>query len=232
MIANTAIRITLWLFLIWASVWFSNLGYAWRWCCSHHWWQSYCDGSMGKWVCWDWTYSPTCGCASSNTTSRSNNSAYFATPVIPTCTANSSYNSSRGACECYYWFKVQGTRCVVDPALNCPIKYPWTVYRESDNKCICPEWNPMGRDPITKSCPPTTAQCHLKIWIYSHANSNWGCDCDSWYHIVNGTCTTIPKKNKTTYKGWEKSKGEEEYHYGWRTIGILFYWIIKYNQKK
>lgn len=33
-----------------------------RGCCSYHGGQSYCDTSVGRWVCNDGTYSPTCGC--------------------------------------------------------------------------------------------------------------------------------------------------------------------------
>ena len=32
-------------------------------CCSWHGGQSYCDSSVGRWVCADGTYSPSCGCA-------------------------------------------------------------------------------------------------------------------------------------------------------------------------
>lgn len=31
-------------------------------CCSYHGGQSYCDTSVGRWVCNDGTYSPSCGC--------------------------------------------------------------------------------------------------------------------------------------------------------------------------
>ena len=34
-----------------------------RGCCSWHGGQSYCDTSVGRWVCGDGTYSPSCGCA-------------------------------------------------------------------------------------------------------------------------------------------------------------------------
>jgi hypothetical protein len=32
-------------------------------CCSYHGGQSYCDTSVGRWVCDDGTYSPSCGCS-------------------------------------------------------------------------------------------------------------------------------------------------------------------------
>ena len=38
--------------------------YAGRGCCSWHGGQSYCDRNIGKWVCNDGTYSPTCTCSS------------------------------------------------------------------------------------------------------------------------------------------------------------------------
>lgn len=31
-------------------------------CCSHHGGQDYCDSSVGRWVCGDGTYSPSCEC--------------------------------------------------------------------------------------------------------------------------------------------------------------------------
>lgn len=33
-----------------------------RGCCSYHGGQAYCDSSVGRWVCQDGTYSPTCTC--------------------------------------------------------------------------------------------------------------------------------------------------------------------------
>ena len=39
-----------------------NSVYAARGCCSHHGGVAYCDSSVGKYVCADGTYSPSCGC--------------------------------------------------------------------------------------------------------------------------------------------------------------------------
>lgn len=36
--------------------------YAGRGCCSWHGGQDYCDNNVGKWVCKDGTYSPSCTC--------------------------------------------------------------------------------------------------------------------------------------------------------------------------
>lgn len=41
---------------------FPKSTYAGRGCCSWHGGQSYCDTSVGRWVCADGTYSPSCGC--------------------------------------------------------------------------------------------------------------------------------------------------------------------------
>lgn len=51
--------LTLFAFVLisWPSYSFAGQG-----CCSHHGGQSYCDTSVGSWVCNDGTYSPTCGC--------------------------------------------------------------------------------------------------------------------------------------------------------------------------
>jgi len=50
------------LFVLIAISWpsYSDAG---RGCCSWHGGQSYCDTSVGRWVCNDGTYSPSCGCA-------------------------------------------------------------------------------------------------------------------------------------------------------------------------
>lgn len=46
------------LIISWPS--FSDAGQG---CCSYHGGQSYCDTSVGRWVCSDGTYSPSCGCS-------------------------------------------------------------------------------------------------------------------------------------------------------------------------
>lgn len=48
--------------------------YAGRGCCSHHGGQDYCDKEVGKWVCEDGTYSPSCTCAK---TTNNNSKADF-----------------------------------------------------------------------------------------------------------------------------------------------------------
>lgn len=47
--------------------------YAGRGCCSHHGGQNYCDTSVGKWVCRDGTYSPSCTCQKVNNNTNNNN---------------------------------------------------------------------------------------------------------------------------------------------------------------
>lgn len=50
-----------------------NKVFAARGCCSHHGGQNYCDTSVGKWVCNDGTYSPTCTCQKVSSTDNAKN---------------------------------------------------------------------------------------------------------------------------------------------------------------
>ena len=50
----------------------SDTVYAGRGCCSHHGGQAYCDTSVGKWVCKDGTYSPSCTCYKENSNTTNN----------------------------------------------------------------------------------------------------------------------------------------------------------------
>lgn len=55
-------------------------------CCSWHGGQSYCDTSVGRWVCNDGTYSPSCGCtyiAPKATTTQPPAKKVVATPTEP-----------------------------------------------------------------------------------------------------------------------------------------------------
>ena len=47
--------------------------YASRGCCSHHGGQNYCDTAVGKWVCKDGTYSPSCTCQKIKNNTNNNN---------------------------------------------------------------------------------------------------------------------------------------------------------------
>lgn len=46
--------------------------YASQGCCSHHGGMDYCDRDVGKWVCEDGTYSPTCTCRKTNDNNEEN----------------------------------------------------------------------------------------------------------------------------------------------------------------
>lgn len=69
------IRITKYIFLIISLLFIDmSITHASRGCCSHHGGQDYCDTAVGKWVCKDGTYSPTCACKNlKNNNSNSNN---------------------------------------------------------------------------------------------------------------------------------------------------------------
>jgi len=41
----------------------NSISYAQRGCCSHHGGVAYCDNNIGRQVCRDGSYSPSCGCA-------------------------------------------------------------------------------------------------------------------------------------------------------------------------
>lgn len=43
---------------------FPLFSFAKQWCCSHHWWVFWCASNWRQ-ICNDWTYSPSCTCGSS-----------------------------------------------------------------------------------------------------------------------------------------------------------------------
>ena len=47
-----------------------------QWCCSRHKWVAYC-ASNGRYVCNDWTYSPTCTCWGSVNRNNYYKSSYY-----------------------------------------------------------------------------------------------------------------------------------------------------------
>lgn len=63
MVKNGLFAYSLFVFLLTLFVLFPKNVLAGKGCCSWHGGQAYCDTSVGRWVCNDGTYSPSCGCA-------------------------------------------------------------------------------------------------------------------------------------------------------------------------
>lgn len=62
-----------------------STAYASRGCCSNHGGQNYCDTSVGKWVCNDGAYSPSCTCQEINSNNETANKNYSSFNKINNC---------------------------------------------------------------------------------------------------------------------------------------------------
>jgi len=114
---------------------------AWRWCCSWHGWQSYCADN-GRWVCNDGTYSPSCTCTPPQKTITY---TYWTT-------TNNSFDITK---QIKLWTTTTTKTLTNDE--KCNKKYPWTIYRSSDNRCACP-WDTKWTSSWSKenNCTKTT----------------------------------------------------------------------------
>lgn len=149
--------------------------YAWRWCCSYHGGQAYCNN--GRWVCKDGTYSPTCTCG-------------WGYSYISYCPKNSTSNGI-GWCICNIWYVSSSDlkSCMKDPNITCNEKYPGTYFSNTENACICPGINIWRRDKKTKSCPPEYEEyCKWEYWEFSYYA--WGemCGCLEGYIMQDHYC--------------------------------------------
>ncbi|TXI31546.1 MAG: hypothetical protein E6Q58_05020 [Niabella sp.] len=108
-----------WLF-IYGSIFFFNLLFisrgfvlAKQGCCSWHGGVSSCDSSVGRYVCNDGSYSPSCTCEVSKPKSQT-----FSQPVKPKCSANATYNDTTNTCYCNNGYAVSTDKksCVKIPA--------------------------------------------------------------------------------------------------------------------
>ncbi len=151
--------------------------YAGRWCCSHHWWQSYC-ASDGRWVCNDGTYSPSCTCWSTTTTT-----------YRTYCPKNSTENSL-GSCECNNWYIPNSSNngCIKDPNMTCKIDYPGTYYSSEYRSCICPWKNIWRWSSKDNNCPTEYKSCYESFWSNSIDIGDNKCWCKEWYVMENNYC--------------------------------------------
>ena len=153
--------------------------FAKQWCCSWHWWVNYC-ASNWRYVCNDWTYSPSCTCWN----------VYYKQYLTPDQKCNNKYpgtiyRSSDNRCACpgdRIWtssrssiygcslksyntnstpsksYNKNNTSSKSNKDIQCDKKYPWTIYRSADNRCACPGdkvWT-SSRNKVTKSCKQTS----------------------------------------------------------------------------
>lgn len=190
--------------------------FAWRWCCSWHWWQAYCATNWRR-VCNDWTYSPTCTCWWWTTSSSySYYSSYksiknwyisywtlycdnWYTPSynytycikVPE-NAHEERSDKWDVWMCNDWYKEVWNKCIKNNDNNelCNKKYPWTIYRTYDNKCICPWNNPNWWNNITNCWINSN---NKDCWYYAYYdNMSKVCVCYYWYWN-NWICNTTYK---------------------------------------
>lgn len=117
---------------------------------------------------------------------------------------------------------------IIDMNAICNNKYPWTIYRSSDDMCVCP--NGKLQDSRTKSCDikkieqPKIYKPKINMTYYEtdkdyHCNLNWPwtvyrasddmCICENWMmHHPRTQCVkpktdNISLKNKLNMKNWK-----------------------------
>lgn len=203
-----------------------NIVFAWRWCCSYHWWQNYCDNDNWRRVCNDWTYSPTCTCGYS----ISNKSSRNETKVCPP----NSHSFWIDKCICNDWFKLNlyQNACEYNYDYYCDKKYKWTIYRESDKKCICPydkyldsSWSKSLWD-----CPINKRYCNYHFWQNSTFKDWYWCVCLIWYELSkDNKCELIPTDNNKTIEYKTESKDWTFLKY--ILFAICWFWFYHFVKK-
>lgn len=171
-------------------MWLLSEVFAGRWCCSWHGGQAYC-WSNWMWMCNDGTQSPSCSCSTPSSSTYSSN--YYAPSISYTIP------------KCWYNEQLINGVCVSNSEA-CPMKYPWTVYNISQDKCICENW--WEYDSSKKKCINKDQECNAKYPGTEYQASNDKCICrNGWeYNEVSKSCYTAPKKAiKCIYTDWTKA---------------------------
>lgn len=150
-------------------------------CCSWHDGISHCDSIVGKYVCNDGTYSPSCTCGSTYT--------YKAPPLCPLF---ASYNSSTERCECNYGYVAQGSSCVSrDQACQNLLGYGGE-YDILKDTCSCRSGYIYNTQ--TSQCQSGITYCSLKYGsgsTYDYLSEN--CKCMSTYTFDQSGSRCITK---------------------------------------
>jgi hypothetical protein len=196
------------LVLIGMSLFFSNTGFAGRWCCSHHGWQAYC-WSNWMWQCNDGTESPSCGCGYTGPTT-----SYYYTPAYtPTC---------------FYWEQLVKWVCISNE-IACGKKYPWTLYDITSDKCVCENGSEYSSK--EKKCVNKNQQCNQKYPWTSYQADGDRCICTNWGEYSPSTKSCVIQPTVTcSYTNWESAVvGEVEA--GWQICGISWQWACATNKK-
>ena len=140
------------------------LALAKQWCCSWHKWVAYCAAN-GRYVCNDWTYSPTCTCwGSTNSKSYTYYSSNYTT---------NSYSNN---------YKTNNTTYV--PTYNhsyCKSLYGDHAIMKSNYSCWCENWRYFLSNQWKYSCYDDTWVCKLFYGNNVYADKNWNCICNNGY---------------------------------------------------
>lgn len=150
--------------------------FAKQWCCSRHKWVSHC-GANGKYICNDWTQSPTCTCGS--TYSRTYN-----TYTQPSYNYNSytypSYTTSSYTAPSY-----SNTSYNYNNYDYCKSMYGSHAITNSDYSCWCETDYFMMYKNYSKTCMSWLEACKLVHWDNVSYVWNWNCQCNQWYIFNN-----------------------------------------------
>lgn len=184
-----------------------------QWCCSWHGWLSYC-ASNGRWVCNDWTYSPSCTCGWGYSNSYSN---YYTNTYTYKKTCYESYGfwakeNYDWTCSCMAWYTrwkdfLWNTACItLDQACKdqygSHAKSTWNWY------CWCNYWYIMKNWKCVDETSEKLAECNLISNSQFDFVTNT-CSCKKWYIFDWNNCISETQScqkqygiNATAWKPW------------------------------
>ncbi len=161
--------------------------FAKQWCCSWHWWVSYC-WSNWYYVCNDWWRGSSCKCwTSSYTNSYTNSFSNSYTYSYPT-----------------YSYSYPTYTVTVDKNLECKNQYWDNAYYSSyDQQCSCNYWYVLNTLNGVKRCLNYDENCQAMHWEQSYHIWNSSCWCKAGYLMVDWKC--VPKDDSCIKTYWENS---------------------------
>lgn len=187
------------------TFYFSEKSYSQATCCVGHGGEYACDYTNGTLYCRDGTISTDCTCKIlvSPTPKNTPTPVKKATPTLPKCPANSTYNRSSNLCECVDGFTVFENSCISYDAFCRNSFGRNAVYKSDKNACVCApgySWNSDG-----KSCVTSNKLCQEKLGEKSYYNSgDNSCYCFQGYSIQNNECRLIPTNAPTQIQETKK----------------------------
>ncbi len=213
-------RISIFITIILLSNIIIPIAYAWRWCCSHHWWQAYC-WSNWKWICRDGTQSPSCFCwgwgwwfyITSNSYTKTQCKNWYIRVNWKWCITLDescrqqywihSKSTSATTCWCEKWFLIEekwGPCISLDEVCKHEIwEHAIWVW---DRNCWCENWRTYS--PTKIKCVTLDQWCEEQFWEWfiSWKTKN-SCICKEWLYNIWWKCVNLDNYCESIY--WENS---------------------------